>query len=77
MNPSPHSNEINILASLNQLTLVAGANVATMPIAEELGISPDELHQALENLRLRGWVVIDAQSNAGITGEGHEQLAAS
>lgn len=71
---SSHANEEKVLASLNQRTLVSGANVATAPIAAELEISDDELTGALENLRQRGWIVLDSNGDAGITGDGHMQL---
>jgi hypothetical protein len=71
---STHVTEEKVLVSLNQRTFVSGANVATAPMAAELGLSGDELMDALENLRQRGWIVLDSNGDAGITGDGHTQL---
>ena len=59
------------VTSLNERTLVNGRNVSTTPITKELGLSPEQLSEALANLVAKGWVTLDANGDATMTPEGH------
>ena len=66
-----NKDEENVLASLNNRTLVNGTFVATAPIGSELGLSADELERSLASLAARGLIVRNAAGGATISPEGH------
>lgn len=63
-----------VLSSLSERTLVNGTPVATAPIAEDVGITPEELRLALNTLTENGWIETKASGEATITEEGHRHL---
>ena len=63
--------EQKVLAALNKQTLVNGTAVPTTPIARDVGISAEELEQALMGLAQKQWIRRAPGELATMTPEGH------
>ena len=61
-----------VLGQINQRTLVGGTAIETAPIAEQVGISAEQLTASLARLVSRGAIIVEG-TRASITPEGHVQ----